>query len=193
MYKSMYGYIWAYSKREQVLALALTAVSFPFLYFSFDLPKTIVNRAIKDPTQSDGSGVPVPEEVVPVEIFGFDFTALLGIEMERLPYLFLLCGLFLALVCVNGVFKKLDTQVDGDGNLDIGKMLADYPEAVRGIVRELAGAGAEEGRAKIVAVDLQEMAPIDGVVQIQGTCSRTGRVPFLAVWHRRVDSRLWRR
>jgi ABC-type multidrug transport system fused ATPase/permease subunit len=105
MHKSMYGYIWAYSKREQLLALALTAISFPFLYFSFDLPKTIVNRAIKDPSQAKDPGVPVPEEVVPVEIFGFNFTELFGIEMERLPYLFLLCALFLILVCVNGAFK----------------------------------------------------------------------------------------
>lgn len=101
----MYGFIWAYSKREQFLALALTVVSFPFLYFSFDLPKTIINRAIKDPTQADSGQVPVPQETVDVEVFGFNFTDIFGIEMERLPYLFLLCFLFLLLVCINGVFK----------------------------------------------------------------------------------------
>lgn len=105
MHKSMYGYIWTYSKREQLLALALTLVSFPFLYFSFDLPKTIINKAIKDPAVTPPEGVPVPEEIVPVEIFGFNFTELFGLEMERLYYLFLLCFLFLVLVCVNGVFK----------------------------------------------------------------------------------------
>ncbi|CAN0585972.1 unnamed protein product, partial [Laminaria digitata] len=47
MYKTMYGFVWAYSKREQIMALVLTLLSFPFLYYSFDLPKTIINKAIK--------------------------------------------------------------------------------------------------------------------------------------------------
>jgi len=105
MIKSMYGFIWRYSKREQLIALFLTLISFPFLYYSFDLPKTIINKAIKDPSGTDNSGVPVPQEVVRVDVFGFDLTDYFGLEMERLPYLFLLCGLFLVLVCINGMFK----------------------------------------------------------------------------------------
>jgi ABC-type multidrug transport system fused ATPase/permease subunit len=101
----MYAYIWRNSKREQILALILTVLSFPFLYFSFDLPKTIINNALKEPGSEDPMGPPVPEEVVDVEVFGFNFTEMFGIEMERLPYLLLLCALFLALVCINGVFK----------------------------------------------------------------------------------------
>ena len=109
MHKTLYGYIWANSKREQIIALILTVISFPFLYFSFDLPKTIINNAIKDPnaegvTVAEGAAS-IPEEVVPVEIFGFNFTEILGIELERLPYLLVLCFFFLLLVCVNGVFK----------------------------------------------------------------------------------------
>lgn len=105
MHKSLYGFIWAFSKRQQILALILTLVSFPFLYFSFDLPKTIINNAIKPPDQADSPDVPVAEEVVPVEMFGFNFTEILGVEMERLPYLLLLCFFFMFLVCVNGWFK----------------------------------------------------------------------------------------
>ena len=114
MHKSMFVFIWTFSSRQQILALVLTLISFPFLYFSFDLPKTIINNAIKEPPGLNESGsvagdattaVPVPEEIVDVEVFGFNFTEILGIEMERLPYLFLLCALFLALVCINGAFK----------------------------------------------------------------------------------------
>lgn len=109
MHKTLYGYIWANSKREQIFALMLTLISFPFLYFSFDLPKTIINKAIKDPniegiTVAEGSAS-IPEEIVQVEVFGFNFTEILGIELERLHYLLLLCFLFLLLVCLNGVFK----------------------------------------------------------------------------------------
>ena len=40
------------------------------------------------------------------------FMAVFGIEMERLTYLLVLCGLFLALVCINGVFKmRINTFV----------------------------------------------------------------------------------
>jgi putative ABC transport system ATP-binding protein len=105
MHKSLFGYIWAFSKRQQIIALILTLISFPFLYFSFDLPKTIINNAIKSPENADSPDVPVAEEVVDVEMFGFNFTEILGVEMERLPYLFLLCFFFLLLVCVNGYFK----------------------------------------------------------------------------------------
>ncbi|NMM44730.1 cyclic nucleotide-binding domain-containing protein [Rhodospirillaceae bacterium KN72] len=112
MHKSMYGFIWAYSKREQLIALTLTLVSFPFLYFSLDLPKTIINRAIKDPTEAGVDAASVPTEIVHIQIFGYDFTELIGIEVERLTYLLLLCGLFLALVCINGVFKmRINTFV----------------------------------------------------------------------------------
>ena len=105
MYKTMYGFVWAFSKREQIMALVLTLISFPFLYFSFDLPKTIINRAIKDPSTATDTSVPVPNEIVDVVVFGYNLTDMFGFTMERLPYLFLLCGLFLMLVCINGMFK----------------------------------------------------------------------------------------
>src|SRR5919205_3652446 len=43
---SVYRFILKHSMKQQVLLLLLTLVSFPFLYYSLDLPKTIVNRAI---------------------------------------------------------------------------------------------------------------------------------------------------
>ena len=54
------------------------------LYFSLDLPKTIINRAI--------GGKQFPQH-----LFGFDF--------NQVTYLLILCGLFLILVFINGAFK----------------------------------------------------------------------------------------
>ena len=84
MESSIFKFVWRYSKRQQLMLLALTALSFPFLYFSLDLPKTIVNEAI------GGSEFP---------------KVLFGYELDQLDYLFTLSGAFLILVFVNGGFK----------------------------------------------------------------------------------------
>lgn len=92
----MFRYIWTNSRVQQITTLILIVLSFPFTYFGLDIPKTIVNKAI-------GSGA--IEGPVEVEAFGFNFTELIGIEMGQLPYLFILCGIFLGLVVINGIFK----------------------------------------------------------------------------------------
>ena len=83
MESSIFKFVWRYSKRQQIMLL-VTALSFPFLYFSLDLPKTIVNEAI--------GGSEFPKVV-----FGY--------ELDQLDYLFTLSGAFLILVFVNGGFK----------------------------------------------------------------------------------------
>ena len=81
---SIYGYILHYSLREQIYLVIATLLSFPFLYYSLDLPKQIVNNAI--------SGKQFPQKF-------------LGLELEQIPYLLVLCGVFLVLVLINGWFK----------------------------------------------------------------------------------------
>jgi ABC-type multidrug transport system fused ATPase/permease subunit len=81
---SIYGYILHYSLREQIYLVIVTLLSFPFLYYSLDLPKQIVNDAI--------SGKQFPQ-------------SFLGFELEQIPYLLVLCGVFLVLVLINGWFK----------------------------------------------------------------------------------------
>ena len=82
---TIYGFILRHSLWKQVALLVFTLVSFPFLYYSLDLPKTIVNRAI--------GGKKFPQD-------------LYGIwELDQIPYLLTLCGIFLALVFINGGFK----------------------------------------------------------------------------------------
>lgn len=84
MQKSIFGFVWHFSKKEQIYILFLTVVSFPILYYSLELPKTIVNKAI--------GGTDFPQSI-------------LGISLDQIEYLFILCGAFLALVLINGAFK----------------------------------------------------------------------------------------
>src|SRR5438445_4679317 len=70
---SIYGYILHYSLPEQLYLVVVTLLSFPFLYYSLDLPKLIVNRAI--------SGKEFPQ-------------TFLGMEFDQIPYLLILCCIF---------------------------------------------------------------------------------------------------
>ncbi|WP_193185191.1 ABC transporter transmembrane domain-containing protein [Nisaea sediminum] len=84
MEPTIFRFIFRHSKKEQIFLLVLTGLSFPFLYYSLDLPKTIINKAI--------AGKNLPQD-----IFGY--------QLDQIPYLMLLSGLFLGLVCINGGFK----------------------------------------------------------------------------------------
>src|SRR5437764_6079516 len=81
---SLYGFVLRYSLREQVYLVIVTLLSFPFLYYSLELPKVIINQAI--------GGKHFPQEF-------------LGIELGQIPYLVLLCSVFLIFVLINGWFK----------------------------------------------------------------------------------------
>ena len=94
MEKSIYKYILRYSLRQQIMLTLIAIASYPFLYAFYELPKTIVNQAIQ------GKKI-----AFPVEIFGFQF--------DQIPYLFFLCGLFLAIVFVNQAFKYLINRFKG--------------------------------------------------------------------------------
>lgn len=84
MEQNIFRFILRYSAKQQTYLLFLTLISFPFLYYSLDLPKQIVNQAI--------GGTDFPQE-------------LFGMEMGQIPYLFALSGIFLILVFINGGFK----------------------------------------------------------------------------------------
>ncbi|MBL8688344.1 MAG: ABC transporter ATP-binding protein, partial [Rhodospirillaceae bacterium] len=84
MESSLIRFILRHSLRQQIAVVILTLVSFPFLYYSLDLPKTIINQAI--------GGKNLPKEVF-------------GVPVDQISYLMLLSGVFLLLVFVNGGFK----------------------------------------------------------------------------------------
>ena len=84
MEPTVWKFITRHSIRPQVLLLLLTIVSFPFLYMALELPKIIINDAI------DGTGFPR-------DFFGY--------ELEQIPYLMVLCVIFLIMVLLNGGLK----------------------------------------------------------------------------------------
>ena len=84
MEKTLFKFIWRYSKRDQIILLIMTALSFPFLYFSLDLPKIIINKAI--------GGKDIPSDIF-------------GVSIDQIEYLLILSLAFLMLVCINGGFK----------------------------------------------------------------------------------------
>ncbi|MGF1551926.1 MAG: ABC transporter transmembrane domain-containing protein [Paracoccaceae bacterium] len=89
MERSLFAFIWRHSWRQQIGLLAVTLLSFPFLYATLELPKRIVNDAIEGP--------------LAIEIA--------GVTMSRLEFLELLCAGFLAAVVVQGLIKmRLNTM-----------------------------------------------------------------------------------
>ena len=88
---SLFAFIWAHSRRQQFLLLALTVLTFPFLYASLELPKRIINDAI-------GAEAPV------IDVWG-------GHQVGQVDYLLLLCLAFLGAVLLGGMMKmRLNTM-----------------------------------------------------------------------------------
>ena len=96
MEHSIFKYILRYSGRQQINLTILAAISFPFVYAFYELPKQIINKAI----QANPEDFPRT-----FDLFGVDFSAIGVPEVGQLPWLFSLCGLFLVLVIINQGFK----------------------------------------------------------------------------------------
>ena len=83
MERSIFSFIAKYSWRAQLAILGLSVLLLPLNYLSYELPKQIVNRALGTDPNPD----------------------LLGYTMTRLDLLWVLCGIFLAVVLVSGGLK----------------------------------------------------------------------------------------
>ncbi len=96
MPQNVYTFILRHSKKEQIVLLILAVISYPFLYYSYDLPKLIINyitevsQFVSEPANADAK--------VPAQ-------SMFGIELDHVQYLLALCFAFLTLVLVNGGFK----------------------------------------------------------------------------------------
>ncbi|MBX2886283.1 MAG: ATP-binding cassette domain-containing protein [Granulosicoccus sp.] len=89
MNSSLLKYIWAHSRRQQLIVLAVTMMFFPILYLTLELPKWIINDALNDSA--------VEKKI-------------LGQVIEPVPYLAILCLTLLILVIFSGVIKmRLNT------------------------------------------------------------------------------------
>ncbi len=90
--KTLFSFIWKYSKRQQLVLLAVTLCLFPLLYATLELPKRIINDAI-------GAGQSQIE--------------FLGVTFSQTGYLWLLCGAFLVAVLLHGAFKMRINTMKG--------------------------------------------------------------------------------
>ncbi len=91
MDRNIFRYILRHSLRSQILILAMTVGSFPFLYATLELPKIIINDALAESGRR----------------------TILSLTLTQVHYLFALCGLFLLLVLVNGGFKYVINVYEG--------------------------------------------------------------------------------
>ncbi|MEQ9448991.1 MAG: ABC transporter ATP-binding protein, partial [Rhodospirillaceae bacterium] len=94
MEKSIYRYILKYSLRQQIVLTLMAVASFPFLYAFYELPKMIINGAIS------AKNITFP-------------TTVLGVPLDQVDYLWVLCGIFLLLVGINQGFKYVINLYSG--------------------------------------------------------------------------------
>ncbi|MBI1942368.1 MAG: ABC transporter ATP-binding protein [Betaproteobacteria bacterium] len=108
MERSLFGFIFRYSKREQLMIVPLVVASMLIYFATLDLPKAIINEAIQ------GRRFPSPDATVAFLKIHFALPAFLGGEtlrlfdgfaLHQLPYLFALTIAFLSLIVVNGGIK----------------------------------------------------------------------------------------
>ena len=102
MESGFFKFVWRYSKRDQMVVLLLAIISFPLVYLSLEVPKVIINDAIS------GSSFPI-------DVAGFD--------VEQIPYLLLLCALYLLLVVtINAIKWAMNVQIGMTGERMLRRM-----------------------------------------------------------------------
>jgi ABC-type multidrug transport system fused ATPase/permease subunit len=89
---TIFRFILKYSKVQQLWLLTVIAFSYPFLYFSLEMPKLIVNRAI-----GATSGPPYD-----VPLFG---ASVITVNASQIEFLVGLSFVYLFLVLINGTLK----------------------------------------------------------------------------------------
>src|SRR5437764_7526126 len=138
---TIYGFILRHSRREQIYLVVVTLLSFPFLYYSLELPKVIINQAIA----------------------GKNFTwTVLGMEFDRFAYLVLLCLVFLVLVLVNGAFKyHLNVRKGRVGERMLRRLRYDlYERLLRFPMRHFD----RTATGQIIAMLTAELGPVGGFI-----------------------------
>ncbi|MDP6590571.1 MAG: ABC transporter ATP-binding protein/permease [Alphaproteobacteria bacterium] len=96
MDKNIYKFIFKHTKGQQLYILLVTVCSMPFYYASLDIPKLIINSALKvDDPAVQGDEFPRPLTILGIEI----------VDVSQLTLLGSLCVIFLVLVLINGGFK----------------------------------------------------------------------------------------
>lgn len=113
MQRSLFSYIWRYSRPEQLVILLLVVLAQVFYFLSLSVPKSIVNNGITGNAFKNHTTIPfLVWELDLSAIFPGKVIRLLdGFQVDQLQYLVIMSFVFLAAVVVNGQFKKsINTQ-----------------------------------------------------------------------------------
>ena len=90
MEPTLFSFIWKYSRRDQLVLLAFTLLTFPILYVTLELPKRIINDAIGATR---------------------DIIDLGPVQLTQVQFLMVLCFAYLFAVLVHGLMKmRLNTM-----------------------------------------------------------------------------------
>ena len=96
------SFVWRYSKRDQLIILALTVATFPLVYISLEIPKIIINEAI--------GGTDFPKTFA-------------GVEFDQIPFLLALSFAFLLLVvAINGIKWLMNVRIGITGERMLRRM-----------------------------------------------------------------------
>ncbi len=157
MEQSVFRFVWKHSRRDQIVILLLILLSLPFYWASLEIPKRIVNEALQGHAFSGG------QETVPaLAISSWLPEAAAGIRLDQLQFLFVLSGIYLFLVLVNGAFKyaiNLKKGILGERMLRrlryelVGQFLRFRPEEVRSVKP-----------AEVASMVKDEVEPIGGFI-----------------------------
>ncbi len=109
MNPSIFRYAWEHTKRDQLWLLFVVLVSLPFYFMSLDLPKRIIDGPIRGAGHTEaGTWTAMQLSFTwPTWLGGSGESVMLldGVQLDRVPMLVYLCGLFLFFVLVNGLIK----------------------------------------------------------------------------------------
>ncbi|MCL4768213.1 MAG: ABC transporter ATP-binding protein [Hyphomicrobiaceae bacterium] len=157
MEQSVFRFVWKHSRREQIAILLLILLSLPFYWASLEIPKRIVNEALQGHAFQGG------QETVPASaISRWLPDAAAGIRLDQLQFLFVLSGIYLFLVLVNGAFKyaiNVKKGILGERMLRrlryelVGQFLRFRPEEVRSVKP-----------AEVASMVKDEVEPIGGFI-----------------------------
>ena len=107
--KRLMRYIWRWTRAEQLWVLFIVLLSMPPYFASLNLPVMIINQPIQGQGFEDATAT---QAFLPIQFSLPDWTGLggeydwfAGWQLERWDYLLALACTFLALVCINGLFK----------------------------------------------------------------------------------------
>jgi putative ABC transport system ATP-binding protein len=113
MHRSLFSYIWRYSKPEQVVILMLVVLAQVFYFLSLSVPKSIVNNGITGLAFKDKPTIKILalDFSLPGWLGGAHLRLFEGFTVDQLSYLVVMSLVFLVAVVINGQFKKsINTQ-----------------------------------------------------------------------------------